>query len=155
MASRLKTTGLCLSHSQEMAKSGSLLERLAYKQPSQALKVTARTEEIADSVLRHLRKMLNTRQGQAAIAPEYGMPDVTDYVQNLSEAVDRFRLAIKSSIEMYEPRLKRPVRITFANSEYDWPDLRFEIVAKLRSDDRVQIRFETTVEPSGHVLVKK
>src|SRR5260370_38758690 len=115
-----------------MAKSGSLLERIADRRSGRPLRVAAGTEEIADSVLRHLRKMLNTRQGQAAIAPGYGMPDITDYVQNLSEAVDKFRLAIKNSIETYEPRLKKPVRVPFANSENDWPNLRFEILAGLR-----------------------
>ncbi len=111
--------------------------------------------QIADSILRHLQKMLNARQGTTVIAPDYGMPDVTNLVRDLPEAVDAFRAAIKNSIERYEPRLRKPIRVVFIPGDSDWPNLRFEITAALTTNgDGREMHFETTVEPSGHVSVK-
>ena len=138
-----------------MGRSGSLFERLGDRKPERPLTITENTNFLADSVLAHLRKMLNTRQGHALIAPEYGMPDVTEFAQSLPESVDRVRLAIKDSIEKYEPRLRKPVRVIFVSSEEDWPRLRFEIVAGLiTARERVQVRFETIIETSGRIDIR-
>ena len=132
------------------------MERLANGGADRSLGAVDRSRELADSILEHLSKMLNTRQGHALVNSDYGMPDITDLAETQSEATDRLCLAIKSCVEKYEPRLKRPVRVTFVGSADDRTNLRFEIVATLLTRDaKARVRFETTVEASGHIRVRQ
>jgi type VI secretion system protein len=135
-----------------MATGGSLFERLADAAPTRFLTEDESVGRFVDSVLAHLRKMLNTRQGDSLAAPDYGMPDITDFAQF---SADEVQMGIKRSIENFEPRLKKPVRVTCISSKDEWPRLRFEIVAGLLSPrEKVRVRFESTVEESGHIEIE-
>lgn len=131
-----------------------LLERLADPQADAPLTIAENTQKLADSVLHHLQKMLNTRQGHVLIQPEYGMPDVTEFIQGFSEGVNSVRRAIRTSIEKFEPRL-RNVEVTFVPSEEDRLSLRFEITAELVTEkEEASVWFETSVSPNGYFHVK-
>ena len=131
-----------------------ILERLADPRADAPLTIAENTQQLADSVLRHLQRMLNTRQGHVLIQPEYGMPDVTEFIQGLSEGVNLVRRAIRNSIEKFEPRL-RNVEVTYVPSEEDLLSLRFEISAELVTEqEEASVWFETSISPEGHLYVK-
>lgn len=137
-----------------MARERTLLERIADPTGYRPLTVEENTQELADSVLRHLRKMLNTRQGHSLTQPEYGMPDVTEFIQNLPEMVDVVQRGIRNSIEKFEPRL-REVTVTYVPSQDIAASLRFEITAELATDrDEASVWFETAVTPTGQIEIR-
>jgi len=134
-----------------MGRSLTLLERLADPEEERRT-VRENTQQLADSVMRHLQRLLNTRQGHVSTQPEYGMPDFTDCAESLPETLDRVRRAIKNSIEKYEPRLRR-VRITHLPSE-DSLNLHFSITGQLVTEKgQVSAFFSTKVSPSGSAKV--
>ena len=137
-----------------MGRERTLLERIADPRADNPLTITENTQQLADSDLRHLQKMLNTRQGQALTQPEYGIPDVTEFIQTLPDMVNEVRRAIRNSIEKFEPRL-RNVDVTFVPSEEEWLSLHFEITAELVTEkEEASVWFETSVSPSGHIEVR-
>ncbi len=137
-----------------MARERSLLDRIDDPRPDAPRRVEEDTEALADSVLTHLQRMLNTRQGNCLTVPDYGIPDFTDMVHNFPEAVGQMQRAIRRSVERYEPRLRK-VRVTPANPEDDFLQLRFEITAELvTADEDASVWFETTIGADGHVRVR-
>jgi type VI secretion system protein len=136
-----------------MVRERTLLERLADPRPESPLTIAENTQQLADSILRHLRKMLNTRQGHVLAQPEYGMPDVTEFIQSLPDMVDAVQRGIRNSIEKFEPRL-RNVTVTYAPSD-DRMNVRFEITGELVTEkEEASVWFETAVSPSGHIEVR-
>jgi type VI secretion system protein len=137
-----------------MARERSLLDRIDDPRPDAPRRVDEDTEALADSVLTHLQRMLNTRQGNCLTVPDYGIPDFTDMVHNFPEAVGQMQRAIRRSVERYEPRLRK-VRVTPTNPEDDFLQLRFEITAELvTADEDASVWFETTIGADGHVRVR-
>lgn len=135
-----------------MGNDRTLLERLAEPDPDARRTIRENTQRLVDSVMRHLQRMLNTRQGHVPIQPEYGMPDITDCAEGSPEALDRIRRAIRTSIEMFEPRLRR-VRITHLPVSDDL-NLHFGITGQLLMDrEQVAVQFSTTVNPSGNATI--
>jgi type VI secretion system protein len=137
-----------------MGRERSLLDRLDDPRPNAPRRIEQSTEELADSVLAHLQRMLNTRQGNCLTLEDYGIPDFTDMVHSFPEAVGRMQRAIRQSIERYEPRLRR-VRVTPVEDPDDVFRLRFEITGELvTADEQAAVWFETTISPSGRISVR-
>ena len=136
-----------------MAFDQTLLERIANASPAKALTIAENSQQLAESILRHLRRMLNTRQGHVLTQPDYGMPDVTGFVQNLPDMVSATQHGIQDSIEKFEPRL-RNISVMYAPSE-DKFNVHFEITGQLLSDkDDASVWFKTVVAPSGHIEIR-
>lgn len=137
-----------------MASSRTLLERLRDPRADAPRTVSQDTEELAESVMNHLRQMLNTRQGNSITAPGYGIPELSEVVHSFPEAMAEVQDAIRLTIETYEPRL-RGVRVTPLESEEDPFKLRFEITARLAtSKERASVLFQTVVDSAGRVEVR-
>jgi type VI secretion system protein len=117
-----------------------LLERIGARQAEQ---------DLVDSVLEHLRRILNTRQGNVLTAPDYGMPDLTEFVQ-APDAQRALQTGILNSIRRYEPRLRR-VNVTFAGT--DGLSVLYDVSAALRTGG--EVRFETSVDSSGLIRVRR
>jgi len=64
-----------------------------------------RRRRCIESVLSHLQRILNTRQGNVPIAHDYGIPDFLDFLQSFPESVHEVERNIKSAIDKFEPRL--------------------------------------------------
>ncbi len=122
-------------------------------------------EELADkdtsrnvlSILQHLRKILNTRQGSVLIADDYGMPDLTNFPgENLSAAAEELEEIMKAIIQKYEPRLVN-VKVGFEPEVNDSSTLRFKLSAESISEQntRTPIIFETVVTSEGMVRIDK
>lgn len=129
-----------------------LFERLANPGSNARRTINENAQELADSIMRHLQRLLNTRQGHALTRPDYGMPDFTDCAESLPETLDKVRRAIQSSIEAFEPRLRR-VRITHLPSD-DSLLLHFGITGQLSTGKQeISTFFSTKVGPSGNAEV--
>ncbi len=99
-----------------------------------------------DSVIEHLRALLNTRRGDAVTVPDYGLEDLADLAEAFPDAANIWKKSIQETIERYEPRLTR-VRVRHIPSE-NAMTIAFEISAKLVDDHR-QVCMQTTVDPKG------
>lgn len=106
-----------------------------------------------DSVLSHLQRILNTKQGNVPIADDYGVPDFLDFLQSYPESVREIERSIRTAIDKYEPRLAG-TRVTFIPQEDDLLTLRFQIVARLATAGGQQVFFETLVDTDGKVRIK-
>ena len=136
-----------------MSSEQTLLERI--DNPEQGgYRLTADPHRTIESVLTHLRKMLNVRQGSVATLPDYGIPDLNSLFTEYPDAVQALRRIIRASLEKYEPRLRR-VTVRYLPDEENPLILRFEIKARLAMDDQDSpIRFETVVGDNGKVRVR-
>jgi len=130
-----------------------LLERIQTweKEPLRRNKEDSR--RIVDSVLRHLQRILNTKQGNVPIAEDYGVPDFTDFLDDLPDSVREIEKTLRLTIQKYEPRLKA-VKVNLIPQEEDLLSLRFQIVAKLTTESKTQVLFETIIDTDGKVSIK-
>ena len=106
------------------------------------------------SVLTHLDKMLNTRQGSTPIATDLGMPDFTSLARSLNaDSLPEMEEIITSVITKYEPRLA-DVKVDF-EPQADRPFMiGFKLRAKVRIENReIPVVFETVLNPDGHITV--
>jgi type VI secretion system protein len=104
------------------------------------------------SVLSHLQRILNTRQGNVPIADDYGVPDFLDFLQEFPDSVRDIERSLRTVIDKYEPRLS-DARVTFVPQEDDVLVLRFQIAARLSTEER-QVFFETLLDTNGHIQVR-
>jgi len=80
------------------------IERAA--DPTNVERHTWKAQDTATAVGEHLRQMLTTRTGSSLTCPDYGVPDITHLLHDMTEAVKETIRAVKHSIQLYEPRLK-------------------------------------------------
>ena len=135
--------------------STSLLRRLEKAaDPTSTGRSVYRGEDLESAVTNHLHKMLNTRQGSALTAPDYGIVELSELLHEFPDANAIMQRCIKTTIQKYEPRLKN-VQVRAINAEEDESQLLvyFEISAQLvhPDGDRQQIRFNTRVDESSNV----
>lgn len=104
-----------------------LLERLSVLEEPRLAAGRAPDRLLRDSIVEHLRRLLNTRAGSVPIDPDYGMPDMSNIAgsfalgttESLSEAIVR-------QVSRYEPRFRQP-RITVEKETREVITLRFEL----------------------------
>lgn len=130
-----------------------LLERIRGWKADPARRGRPDSRKLIDSVVGHLKKILNTRQGNVPIADDYGVPDLTSFMQDYPDSVREIEQSIRRAITMYEPRLTA-VKVFFVPREDDALCLRFQIVAKLGGDGGKEIKIETIVDADGKINLK-
>jgi type VI secretion system protein len=90
-----------------------LLERIYLLEKDPDRREGHDTTRQINSILNHLQRVLNTKQGSVLIADDYGIPDFTNlpgaFSTGSTHEVERI---IKNVIEKYEPRLTK-VRARF------------------------------------------
>lgn len=137
-----------------MNQEQSLFERLQNPDESAEYKLKINIHKAADSVLLHLRNLLNTRQGSVPTLPDYGLPDFNDIASNFPDAIFELRRIIKISVEAYEPRLSS-VKVDYVKDEENPLSMRYEITAQLNlGDESANVWFETTLDSAGRVKVR-
>ena len=96
-----------------------LLERIARMEQGGARSHVTRAELLVNSIIEHLRRILNTRQGSVPIDEAFGVPEFTHIASAFrGEMVNQLIDNITTMIRRYEPRLKRP-RINALANEHD------------------------------------
>ncbi len=132
----------------------SLLERLSNPRPGAPRTARQDERQLVATILDHLTRMLNTRRGNAPVAPDYGIPDLADLVHSFPEATRTMEQAIRATIEKYEPRLSN-VRVRYSGTEEDVFSIHFDITAVLApSGSGRSVSFETMVGSSGKVSIR-
>lgn len=130
-----------------------LLERLQTWEKEPTRRGREDPRRMVDSILRHLKRILNTKQGNAPIAEDYGIPDFSEFMNALPRSVGEIERSIRLAIQKYEPRLTG-VRVNFIPQEEDRLSLRFQIVARLATESRNPIYIETVVDSDGKIEIK-
>lgn len=106
-----------------------------------------------DSVLDHLQQILNTRQGSVPIGEDYGVPDFTELLHAYPDSVRDFERSIRQTIQKYEPRLNG-IRVRLIPQDEDFLSLRFQIMAKLVTEDHKEpVLFESVVDSDGKISI--
>jgi type VI secretion system protein len=131
-----------------------LLERLRAVELNPDLRGESDPVVAIQSVLGHVVKILNTRQGSAPIAQDFGVPDFTAIASSFGmESVAQIEEAITRVIQKYEPRLAE-VRVSFEPQSDKSFSLAFKLVARLAGEGRqTPVVFETILNPDGRIMV--
>jgi len=131
-----------------------LIERIRLGEKEPVRRATQDPKKVMASVLRHLQKILNTRQGGVPIADDYGVPDFTDFMRVSPDALREVEKSIRNTIQKYEPRLNN-VRVKFIPQEDDILSLSFQIVAKLLVENKkTPIVFESLMGYDGKIRIR-
>ncbi len=130
-----------------------LLERLRATEANPDRRETQDTNRLINSILNHIQRILNTRQGSTLMAEDYGIPDFTDmsgvYQSEAMRAIER---SIKEVIIKYEPRLEK-VSIGFLPEEDDILAMHLKISALIRDQNDMPVEFNTIISGDGKVNV--
>jgi type VI secretion system protein len=132
-----------------------LLERLSHIEENPEYRGMTDPAQVTSSIMEHLQRILNTRQGNAQIDYDYGVPDFTDMAANFSTETVRDLIAeIRRVIQKYEPRLT-DVNLVAEKPSEGQLELRFKIEGRLAGDQRsMTVSFETIVDPDGQIQIR-
>jgi type VI secretion system protein len=131
-----------------------LLERIRLWEKEPDRRSREDSGRIIDSVMTHLQRILNTRQGSVQIADDFGLPDFTDLIDNYPESIRDLERSIRRMVRKYEPRLSS-IEVNFIPREDENLSLDFQITAELKAgDEKLPVRFDSQMESSGKVNVK-
>jgi type VI secretion system protein len=138
-----------------VARETSLLERIRHPEREDRRSIEPDFNQLAQSVLRNLERLLNSRHGAAPACMEYGIPSLEDVIHGGTESLRELTVDIKRTIETYEPRL-RAVRVRLLPRGEEGLLLRYDITAELLSGGRrSRVHFESRVESSGRMSVRE
>lgn len=106
------------------------------------------------SIVVHLQKLLNTRQGSVQISQEYGVPDMNSvHDDSYAETGRRIEQVLTKVIERFEPRLTN-VRVTMEKREGVLLELKFKLEASLSRQPDIPVVFETVISSNGNIRVQ-
>jgi type VI secretion system protein len=133
--------------------SASLLTRIAHlADPTNVERHTWRDHDLDAAVATHLVNMLNTKQGSSLTCPDYGVPELTELLHDLPDAISIMQRSIKQCITQYEPRL-RNVQVRHVPQEAGTSlVLSFEVTAQLVYPDgrKAGFRFGALFDHRGN-----
>ena len=123
--------------------------------PSSSGRSVYRGEDLESVVIRHLKRMLNTRAGSALTAPDYGIVELSELIHDFPNATGIMQRSIKNTISKFEPRLRNVQVRAIEPDDMDPMNIHFEITGQLVYPDgeRQAIRFNTSVDESSNVTV--
>ncbi|EGJ50569.1 type VI secretion system baseplate subunit TssE [Desulfocurvibacter africanus] len=129
-----------------------LLERIRLLEKNPERRGVSDSVGIYRSVMNHLRHILNTRQGSAPIAEEFGMPDFTDLPSSYGlDTVRDLERTLQCIIESFEPRLA-DVRVTALPLDDNHLGLKFQITGRLLLESASSpVEIQALVSPQGNV----
>ncbi|MBD3419721.1 MAG: type VI secretion system baseplate subunit TssE [Chitinivibrionales bacterium] len=103
------------------------------------------------SIMDHLNRMFNTREGSLVHLKDYGLPDISEIYRKMPDGIDELQEAIKRTIEKYEPRLKR---VKILQKETDKKDFKLEFILSAELLEGGQVRFQTTFTSMGNSSIE-
>jgi type VI secretion system protein len=105
-----------------------------------------------ESIAANLRALLNTRQGDSATTPDFGILDFNDVVHDFPNGIQQLAKSIRATVLRYEPRLKNALVRHLPDETL--LTLRFEITGQVADARGTRtLRFATTVRAGGRVDV--
>jgi len=134
-----------------MAFQERLLQRICHQEQAPEERRSRLLGQELHSILEHLQRLLNTRQGNVPIRPDYGMPDFSHLSRDtLTQTAEELQIAIRLIIEQFEPRISG-VQVAFDAALLDRLHLKVEGV--LTRDPRVPLALDATVSAQGRISV--
>ncbi|MHB8111395.1 MAG: type VI secretion system baseplate subunit TssE [Syntrophorhabdaceae bacterium] len=134
-----------------------LTQRIRNLERKDTIRSTDEFAYIVNSIINHLQRVLNTRQGSVSIAEDYGMPDFTNYQGlGITEEAKDIADTIKSMILKYEPRLGG-AQVTYEPDKNDLLSLKFKLQTEIINvrNENVIVELETIISSEGKVRVTK
>jgi len=99
-----------------------------------------------ESIIEHLRVLLNARRGRSPAVSNFGLPEFSDLAHGFPASTQSLQRAIRDCILEFEPRL-RSVSVRHIPDD-DVLVLRFEITARL-ADSKQLLKLQTRVLAGG------
>lgn len=131
-----------------MTREKRLIERLIQQDQIENRPQKGSVEMLLESVLDHLKRILETRQGTVLIATDYGTPEFSNLPGNfVSPETEKIQQTIKNTIEKYEPRLS-DVTISFEGSSKSDLTIQFRINAMIyHLEHIIPVKLQTSMSP--------
>lgn len=130
-----------------------LLERIGQLERVEDFKSCPPATVQINSIISHLVRLLNTRQGSVATAMDFGVPDITNIPgDNILETRQRIENVIQKVVEKYELRLKN-IKMIMQHDEKDNFSLKFRLEANLTEQEKIPVIFETKVSTEGVISI--
>ena len=98
------------------------------------------------SIMDHLNRMFNTREGSIPHLAGYGLPDISEIYRKMPHGIEELKDAIKRTVDRYEPRIKKAKVVQRETDEKEFR-LIFILSGELREGGLV--RFQTTFTSQG------
>lgn len=133
-----------------------LLERISSLDANDGSAHITRAETLVSSILGHLQRILNTRQGSVPIDASFGVPDFTNLAGSFSTGTtDQIIQDMSRMIQRYEPRLRQP-KIMFSSSQDEVLSLAFSISGMVNIDNHdIAVRLTSRVAANGQVSLQR
>ncbi len=108
------------------------------------------------SVMRHLQRILNTRQGSVPIDDKFGVPDFTNLASSFTSSLaGQIENDLSAVIQRYEPRLKSP-RLRMLQERPDVLSLTFELSGTIQVDQsEIPVQLSTSIGSQGRISVNR
>lgn len=133
-----------------------LLERIREMERNPDWRGDVDPVSLQESILNHLKVMLNTRQGSAIIAGNFGVPDFSELTSSFSPSeIPRIERSLCEVISRYERRLTN-IAVHFRMDAKDPSNMSFVLEGELvGTRDPHAVRFETVLSSSGQITVNR
>lgn len=132
-----------------------LLERIRNIEKNPDHRGAVDSASTVQSVMNYLRRILNTRQGTALIADDFGVPDFTNLGSTFGQdTIPEIQKAISDVVLKYEPRMRK-VAVTYVPQEGDALGVTFKLEGSIDTEAKnIPVVFETVIDPDGKIRVK-
>lgn len=131
-----------------------LMERIEQWDDQARQRTGVNSKRCIDSVIEHLNKVLNTRQGSTLMDPEFGLPDFSGIRASFPDCLNDLQQSVTQTIERYEPRLT-DVYVEFIDQDKPSMKLIFRIEAMLHDEgEQRHVFLESSVDASGRMLFR-
>jgi len=133
-----------------------LLERISRWEDSEERRNLPSADILLRSIVKHLQRILNTRQGSVPIDPNFGVPDFTNLASSFkSTLAGQIEADIRQVVERYEPRLRSP-SLRMLEERPDALSLSFELVGSVLIDEQeVPVRMSTGIGSQGRIRIDR
>lgn len=101
-----------------------------------SIEAVAESGDVKMSIMDHLTRLLNARQGSMVHDPDYGLPDIGQIYQGLPYSLDELVKLIRKAILKYEPRLSQ-VSVSYKPLNTSECVLQLEVHGRLQNGERV------------------
>ena len=131
-----------------------LLERIRMHDPAYHDTHIDDAQRLVESVKWYLQDLFNTRRGSAMLFGDIGIPDFSQFAENLSLNASRdIEQQLREFIEKFEPRLSR-VSVSLESSGTPSEGMRFRIDADIGDENPRHVDFDTVVGSDGKIFLR-
>ncbi|MBD3347489.1 MAG: type VI secretion system baseplate subunit TssE [Chitinivibrionales bacterium] len=99
------------------------------------------------SIMDHLSRMFNTREGSIPHLEDYGLPDISEMYRKMPDGIEELQEAIRKTVEKYEPRLKK---VKVIRTEPKDKEFKIEFILSGELKEGGVVRFQTTFTSMGN-----